>query len=496
MVAASNIWIIDILNILLSTLIISGFLSSLSKANFKEKRLDLYYNNWANGLINDIEICDENDKISNYLINEKFPATQIGCSCEYSNLIGLKMNVFPFFCTDFYLENSCINYFGSNSANITMWKNEKLCVHRQNKTYFDYLKDIEINEKEIEKRNLLDEKKNPNYFDKYCKIGYKKCGYLDSYYQPLCIMENENCPINSIVKGEYLKSISNNSTNNQFGNFTMIGSGNFYYSKNSNNNTALNSFRITSNGQCANPQEGNIGENEYVLNSYKGPSSCDYYINGMNKDSRLKYLDSEKTSLLYNENKIYIENIPLYPVKYENENSILQTTGYYGIKLECLRKYNSKIGIENLIKLQKKTESQINYLMFILSTLGITHFFISILFVIIYKILISKFNPLFLGIVIFDIVNCSLLISIIIFCFKCKNIVVDITAPFLYIKENKCIDQYTTYLFSKEYDKLFQIIINLNVVIGFTITFIILLIIHYGVIIFLKNGPIIKVKLK
>lgn len=478
MTSASNIWLVDILNILLSTLIISAFLNSLSLANFNEKNLQLYGTNWSNGLLKEIYKCS-NDRGKKNFINETFPATIIGCNCEFSYLKGLKNNVFPFICSDFYLNNLCSNYLGSERKNVTIWKNEELCINQYNRNYFDYLNEIDV--------NLKIENGEKNYVKK-CKEGYKRCGILDSFDQPLCILINEKCPINDLM-------IDENLNKNDKTNFERVNNTNLYYSTNSTDKKVINSFRITPYGQCANPNEGNIGENNYVLNEYKGYSNCNTMINNTNKDNRLNYIDSEKLTDLYDQNSIQINKIPLYPKDYEVQNSILQSVGYYGIKVECIRNYEEKIDSKVLINMSKKIIS-LNDMISILSILGIIQFVISLLFVIIYKILISKFNPYFIGILFFDIVNICFLITIIVISLKVKNQLTYITKPYLYLKVNECIDEYTKYLFDIEYNKLFKIITNLNVVIGFTITYIILLFINYCLIFFFRNGPIIKVKLK
>jgi hypothetical protein len=85
---------------------------------------------------------------------------------------------------------------------------------------------------------------------KLCKKGYRKCGYLDSLNNPLCINEGEKCPINEITffynkDGKINKIETHNENKNlsvfnqlivsEISNATILDIGEFFSLNNINN---------------------------------------------------------------------------------------------------------------------------------------------------------------------------------------------------------------------------------------------------------------------
>ena len=83
------------------------------------------------------------------------------------------------YCTYEELRNGCITIKPKKINNIHIWDGNEFCIKTNNKSYVDLLK-YTVNKNEE------------------CKEGFKNCGFIDTLNHKFCIIEKENCPINSI----------------------------------------------------------------------------------------------------------------------------------------------------------------------------------------------------------------------------------------------------------------------------------------------------------
>ena len=85
-------------------------------------------------------------------------------------------------CSDYKLEVGCNEYNPINKA--SKINGIKLYVSYYEDDYLTLFKRLRNNKGELN--------------SKLCKDGYKRCGYLDSFNNTLCVKEEKVCPINYI----------------------------------------------------------------------------------------------------------------------------------------------------------------------------------------------------------------------------------------------------------------------------------------------------------
>ena len=133
------------------------------------------------------------EQCSNYIIFGEFPGTKKGCDC-----LGIKKRRLKSYQKDRITKGSCTrnqtiagckNIKSIDSYNFNVWDSNYLCGDNNNNNYIYYL-NLSVGEGEN------------------CPLNYKKCGYLDTLNNIMCIEEELDCPINKII-------INNNSNYNE-----------------------------------------------------------------------------------------------------------------------------------------------------------------------------------------------------------------------------------------------------------------------------------------
>ena len=135
-------------------------------------------NDYEQTLIMDISLVKKNKNLE--LINfGEWKGTGKGCDCTLSELYNY--NIYKGLCNQIQINGKCKRVYSVDPS----------YIYKIYNTFFY---------QDILKRNYLDLLKQISSFDKNkCEGSYKKCGILDNLNNPLCI-ENENeCPINDIV---------------------------------------------------------------------------------------------------------------------------------------------------------------------------------------------------------------------------------------------------------------------------------------------------------
>ena len=103
--------------------------------------------------------------------------------CECSHIDEFKQQ-YKGQCSDYQLEVGCNEYNPINKASKLHGK--KLYVSYYEADYLAFI------------NRLRNDKGDLN--NRLCKDGYKRCGYLDRFKNILCVKEDEDCPINNILK--------------------------------------------------------------------------------------------------------------------------------------------------------------------------------------------------------------------------------------------------------------------------------------------------------
>ena len=127
-------------------------------------------------LSNENNDCDDNEYLP-YQIGY-YPGSKKGI--YYKNAVKKKSS-----CN---ILSNCKKIPGTPYLPIFIWDGNKFCVK---------------NKKELKYENLI---RNSVEYGNECKIGYKKCGILDSNNRILCLENIVDCPINKIIINDNLNS--------------------------------------------------------------------------------------------------------------------------------------------------------------------------------------------------------------------------------------------------------------------------------------------------
>ena len=203
----------------------------------------------------------------------------------------------------------CIKVNRQRQVPYRMFKGKRLCTSkRPKKNYFDYL-DSSV--------NLYDD----------CPSGYRKCGKLDKD-RNLCIKTKEECPINDIVYNNQ-STYENNSiiyttvkinenefihyTNRKIDNFiitnlTVLGGNGYGFPCGANDNNKITVYSLIENNLFCKGSS----------NAYK------YYF--------FKYLTLVPLKDFYEENNLYLSDLPEYNNLTALGNMSVFSTGFFFLK--------------------------------------------------------------------------------------------------------------------------------------------------------------------
>ena len=132
---------------------------------------------WKNYPIQDISLTRKNKYKEIILLDMK----DINIICDCSHIEEFKLQ-YKGYCSDYKLEAGCNEYNPKNKASKIY--GTKLYVSYYEADYLTLFKRLRNDKGEL----------NSNL----CKDEYKRCGYLDSQKNTLCVKEDEICPINFI----------------------------------------------------------------------------------------------------------------------------------------------------------------------------------------------------------------------------------------------------------------------------------------------------------
>ena len=231
---------------------------------------------------------------------------------------------------------------------IYIWDGNKFCVK---------------NKKELKYENLI---RNSVEYGNECKIGFKKCGLLDSNKRILCIENIVDCPINKIIINNDINSP------NDYSYTTLSLNKNKYlhYTNEAINNPIVVNISISLGNFCYDPYELNTHYPQYLLDNNFKRYFCSHQNNDMFFDNSSILIDQIAKNQVYNENNIisFINELKGYPFFSLYENYGLYTRNYYGIDFNCIN--NKKVNMNDIKYFNKwhNISKKLNILCIVLST--------------------------------------------------------------------------------------------------------------------------------
>ena len=230
---------------------------------------------------------------------------------------------------------------------IFIWDGNKFCVK---------------NKKELKYENLI---RNSVEYGNECKIGYKKCGILDSNNRILCLENIIDCPINKIIINDNLNSPNDYS-------YTTLSLNNnkyLHYTNEAINNPIVVNISISLGNFCYDPYELNTQYPQYLLDYNFNRYFCSHHNNDIFFDNSSILIDSITKKQVYDENNIYnlIYKLKGYPLFSLYEKYGLYTRNYYGIDFNCINNKNVHMNDIKNYKNYNKISRKLNIPCIILS---------------------------------------------------------------------------------------------------------------------------------
>lgn len=328
-----------------------------SNSEFNKDVTNVYNQNWKSAPIMQIFKTSKPTCPSGYvpLISTTFPGNKRGCDCTKSQKKSYKRKVFKNTCDESQIVNSCSIIPERNNTNLTHWRQGTLCSKRMNN--FNY-------------ENILSKP-----FIGVCPKGTKSCGIIDTENNLLCLKESEECPLNYL---EILYKDSKPYYTDSMNEFDL-GNGYTLYASNkmTTGNVLVNVVVGNNDEQCANPTEGQIGQNNYLLNKLKGESTCKTKMGSFLTDWRYSAIDNMNVYDFYEDNNIgvIINKLPNYPIIDKNNQIGLHSINYFGVKGTCL---NNKLNQKKLFEPNLSKVVNLGYALFVLAVVHLIFVYVAV----------------------------------------------------------------------------------------------------------------------
>ena len=253
------------------------------------------------------------------------PASEEGCSCanvtKYPYKQANKNLVFRGRCKKNNTLNGCIsiNYF--EPVNLQKWYSKVFCSKKylNNNGYKNYFKHS-VGKNET------------------CEKGYKMCGKLDDTDNYLCILEDENCPVNDIM----ILNERNDSLNDTYESY-KIGNKYLYFTNLSFEKPLITKLKTAEGKLCAGKGYYYSDYPQFILDENFDLYGCRYKINGSVYDQSITKLDTKSKFELFNDNNFSMyydryNDTCEYPYFSLNAEVFLYSKRYIGFSKKCLKK--------------------------------------------------------------------------------------------------------------------------------------------------------------
>lgn len=419
---------VDVLSSIFCILFLIFGCLSYSNTQYNNNLVAPYKTNWNLSPINSVFITSKQECPSGYssLFSTSFPGNIEGCDCTKSKKKSYKRKVLKNICEEDHIINGCTIIPERNSTQISQWKGKTICASRmKNFNYGNVISDTYV---------------------KICPRGKKQCGLIDTENNPLCIDENESCPINyiDILPDGESPLYTNNVYKLQLENGYIL-----YMSNEVTSNPVIIDVSISENNEvCAHPYEGLLGENKYLLNKVKGPQQCQSKVNSYKNDWRYSEIDTMERSSFYQDNQIdtIVETLPQYP-PIDNSLLSLNTINYFGVKPQC---FNGNVKKDKLIEPDITGLDDKTYGLVVLCILQVIYIFgVVVAFKVMMKYSLSN-----MLIIIIDIIQFIFLLLIFGLALGISLKVDKIKKPYSQFISNQCGDELTTGVLKMAYHPL------------------------------------------
>ena len=258
-----------------------------------------------------------------------FPGSTEGCSCigikNYPYEQSHKEEVFPEGCNFNQTRNKCKPLQSFEKLTLFNWKNGVFCSKYYNQT-------------EIDLPGYLYLLNNSVYENEECKEGYKKCGKLDNMGNYLCILNEEECPINDIIfsESEIPELIEEKYK------YIHWKDSYIYFTNEKRDKPVIVKLKVSEKKVCNYKLYHHTDYPQYILANDLDKFSCKFKINGSLYDESIKSIDYRTKYDLYEDSelgigtKIYNNSIYDFPFHSLQEEMILYPKNYIGFDKKCL----------------------------------------------------------------------------------------------------------------------------------------------------------------
>ena len=412
----------------------------IGSIHFSTKNILDIKDNFDSYPIFDLSVTNNSCKSKSKLIIDIWPGTTQGCDCirQAGFLPGNYERILYRGKCSTKIERYCEKIRPINEVMLTKWKGKEFCVETKdrNYTYYSLL--------------LNSVKKNET-----CQNGFKQCGYLDSLNNIVCLLKDDECPIN-FIKVSTSENVPSECTSYNCKTINLDDGSILYYSNEVITGYVVSKFKVSDSNICLNVEEYDSNNVRYQLDyySYYG---CKTKYDNKKYDDRYKLLDSGNKYDFYDENGvigrvIQLREYPLYDLKASTIN--LYHKPFSGFDLECL--LNNKFKPKNIDNFENHTKNSrnlnISIIVFICINLVLT------IYILIIRTLNGnlKDNSCYLWV--------SLMIYLIIFLLSVASYILTATVKQI---GNECGDEYTRIIMKnvqKDLDKQEAYLVGISLI--------------------------------
>jgi len=239
----------------------------------------------------------------------------------------------------------------------------------------------------------------------------------------------------------------------------LTDSYNLFFSNAYNNISIITNIVPSANKICSVPNEGALNENQYPLNNFKGPNTCQTKINNTLIDNRFVLLDSDVLSDLYTDNgvDVLIKMLPNYTQPSPSDPVNLYQVNYFGWNRNC---YNDPIFAYTNDSTWHDPVDLNNYKGTIvgLSVMCCIHFAYVLGMVLVYKIIVKNMNLSQTFLLLIDGFNFLLVLIVFIMSIIIYSFTSEVVNPYKKLIDFKCGDIYTNKVMSMAFDGMIKVV--------------------------------------
>ena len=301
--------------------------------------------NWDRGPIFDLEIRKYDFKLNQTFISDEWPGTIPGCDCTNARkgLVSFFVDtnfyqLHPHYCTRNETKLECKDVVSIKPMKYVNWRGSNLLGVRKNLNFMNY--------------SLF-------AFEEECPKEYKRCGFIDTDKNILCLPINENCPINKIM---FLPEEVQIPTDFKYIELKLRNNYKVIYTNQDINNFIIVDVFLRENQMCLNSNEREK-EKSYILDKFQSNVCHEFLFSKQVYDTRFQILDSYNKNFILADNNIQTlidANLPYYDKQINNVQMNLFSRPYLSWKRECSKdlEYNPSIVYSLSSRIEKAKSRQ------------------------------------------------------------------------------------------------------------------------------------------